>query len=56
MMLFPMALYGRMLKRRRHAWVIFSVMLLLFIGMVVWTIYFDTMQPNPGFTAHPQNR
>jgi potassium-transporting ATPase potassium-binding subunit len=59
MMLFPMALvlmYGRMLKRLRHAFVIFSVMLLLFVGTVVWTIYFDTMQPNPGLTAHPQSR
>ncbi len=42
MMLFPMALvlmYGRMLKRLRHAIVIFSVMLTLFIGTVVWAIY-----------------
>ncbi len=56
MMLFPMALvlmYGRMLRRLRHAMVIFSVMLLLFVGTVVWAIYFDTMQPNPGLTAHP---
>ena len=59
MMLFPMALvlmYGRMLRRLRHAIVIFSVMLLLFVGTVVWAIYFDTMQPNPGLTAHPQSR
>jgi potassium-transporting ATPase potassium-binding subunit len=59
MMLFPMALvlmYGRMLKRFRHSLVIFSVMLLLFVGTVVWAIYFDTMQPNPGLTAHPQVR
>jgi K+-transporting ATPase ATPase A chain len=59
MMLFPMALvlmYGRMLKRLRHAIVIFSVMLTLFIGTVVWAIYFDTMKPNPGLTAHPQSR
>src|ERR1700730_9397226 len=59
MMLFPMALvlmYGRMLKRFRHAMVIFSVMLLLLVGTVVWAIYFDTMQPNPGLTAHPQSR
>jgi potassium-transporting ATPase potassium-binding subunit len=59
MMLFPMALvlmYGRMLRRLRHAMVIFSVMLLLFTGTVVWAIYFDTMQPNPGLTAHPLSR
>jgi len=59
MMLFPMALvlmYGRMLSRFRNSVVIFSVMLLLFVGTVVWAIYFDTMQPNPGLTAHPQSR
>jgi K+-transporting ATPase ATPase A chain len=59
MMLFPMALvlmYGRMLHRFRHSVVIFSVMLLLFVGTVVWAIYFDTMKPNPGLTAHPQVR
>jgi len=59
MMVFPMALvlmYGRMLRRMGHAVVIFSVMLLLFIGTVVWAIYFDTMQPNPGFAAHPVSR
>ena len=56
MMMFPMALvlmYGRMLHRFRHSVVIFSVMLLLFVGTIVWAIYFDTMQPNPGLTAHP---
>jgi potassium-transporting ATPase potassium-binding subunit len=46
-------MYGRMLHRFRHSVVIFSVMLLLFVGTVVWAIYFDTMQPNPGLTAHP---
>jgi K+-transporting ATPase ATPase A chain len=59
MMVFPMALvlmYGRMLHRFRHSVVIFSVMLLLFVGTVVWAIYFDTMQPNPGLTAHPLAR
>jgi potassium-transporting ATPase potassium-binding subunit len=56
MMLFPMALvlmYGRMLGRLRHSIVIFSVMLILFVGTVVWAIHFDTMRPNPGLTAHP---
>jgi K+-transporting ATPase ATPase A chain len=59
MMLFPMALvlmFGRMLGRFRHAMVIFSVMLLLLVGTVVWVIYFDTLKPNPGLTAHPQSR
>jgi K+-transporting ATPase ATPase A chain len=56
MMVFPFSLvlmYGRMLKRLRHSIVIFSVMLLLFIGTIVWAIYFDTLKPNPGLTAHP---
>ena len=55
-MLFPMALvlmYGRMLSRRRHAVVLFAVMLTLLVGTVLWTIYFDTLKPNPGLTAHP---
>src|SRR3984893_14036712 len=56
MMLFPFSLvlmYGRMLKRVRHAVVIFSVMMALMIGTVAWAIYFDTLQPNPGLTGRP---
>ncbi len=56
MMMFPFALvlmYGRMLGRIRHSLVIFSVMLLLMTGTVVWSVCFDTLQPNPGLTAHP---
>jgi K+-transporting ATPase ATPase A chain len=59
MMLFPFSLvlmYGRMLDRPRHAWVIFSVMLLMFIGTIVWAIHFDTLKPNLGLTAHPVAR
>jgi K+-transporting ATPase ATPase A chain len=59
MMLFPFALvlmYGRMLQRFRHSLVIFSVMLLLMTGTVAWSIYADTLQPNPGLTAHPTER
>ena len=55
MMLFPFALvlmYGRMLKRLRHAWVIFWVMMAMMVGTIVWTVYYDTLQPNPGLTAH----
>src|ERR1700722_4518702 len=54
MMLFPFSLvlmFGRMLKRMKHAVVIFSVMMALMIGTVVWAIYFDTLKPNPGLTA-----
>ncbi len=56
MMLFPFGLvlmFGQMLKRLRHSYVIFSVMMVLMIGTVVWSISYDTLQPNPGLTAHP---
>jgi len=59
MMLFPYALvlmYGRMLHRYKHALVIFGVMMVLMIGTVVWPIYYDTLKPNPGLTAHPVAR
>jgi K+-transporting ATPase ATPase A chain len=59
MMLFPYALvlmYGRMLGRPKHAWVIFGVMMVLMIGTIIWPIYYDTLQPNPGLTAHPVAR
>jgi K+-transporting ATPase ATPase A chain len=55
MMLFPFALvlmYGRMLGRIRHSVVIYGVMLAMMIGLIAWVIYFDTMAPNPGLTAH----
>jgi potassium-transporting ATPase potassium-binding subunit len=54
MMWFPMALvfmYGVMLRRRRHAVAIFSVMFALLVGTILWTIYFDTLKPNPGLIA-----
>jgi len=59
MMIFPFALvlmYGRMLGRLRHSLVIFSVMIVLMAGTIVWSVYFDTLQPNPGLTAHPVAR
>ena len=59
MMVFPFCLvlmYGRMLGRFRHSLVIFSVMLVMFVSGVVWAIYFDTIKPNPGLTAHPVAR
>src|SRR5208337_378194 len=59
MMIFPFALvlmYGRMLGRIRHSLVIFSVMLTFMVSTVVWSVYYDTLQPNPGLTAHPVAR
>jgi K+-transporting ATPase ATPase A chain len=55
MMIFPFALvlmYGRMLGRLRHALVVFAVMMTLMIGTILWSVYFDTLKPNPGLTAH----
>ena len=46
-------MYGRMLNRIRHSMVIFSVMLVLMAGTIIWSIYFDTLKPNPGLTGHP---
>ena len=59
MMLFPFSLvfmFGRMLNKMRHAAVIFSVMMTLMLGTIIWSVYFDTLQPNPGLTAHSQAR
>jgi potassium-transporting ATPase potassium-binding subunit len=59
MMIFPFALvlmYGRMLGRLRHSIAIFSVMLILMAGTIAWSVYFDTLKPNPGLTAHPVAR
>jgi len=59
MMIFPYALvlmYGRMLGRMRHSYVIFAVMLLLMAGTIFMSVFYDTLQPNPGLTAHPVAR
>jgi potassium-transporting ATPase potassium-binding subunit len=56
MMIFPFSLvlmYGRMLGRLKHGWVIFSVMMTMMIGTVVWSVYFDTLKPNLGLAATP---
>jgi len=55
MMMFPFMLvlmFGRMLRKMRHAIVIYGVMLTLMVGMITWAIYFE-LKPNPGLTAHP---
>jgi len=54
--IFPFALvlmFGRMLHQMRHAWIIFSVMMAMFIAMIGWGIYWDTLQPNPGLAGLP---
>jgi len=59
MMIFPFGLvfmYGRMLKRMKHSYVIFSVMMILMIATIVWSVGYDTLKPNPGFTSHPNSK
>ncbi len=59
MMLFPFALvlmYGRMLGRFRHGLVIFSVMLTLMAATIAWSVYFDTLHPNPGISGQKMAR
>jgi K+-transporting ATPase ATPase A chain len=54
MMMFPFALvlmFGRMLNKFRHSLVIFSVMMAMMAGTIVWSICFDTLKPNPGLTG-----
>ena len=54
--IFPFALvlmFGRMLRQMRHAWIIFGVMMLMFVAMIGWGIYWDTLQPNPGLAGLP---
>jgi K+-transporting ATPase ATPase A chain len=55
-MVFPFSLvvmFGRMLNRMRHAAVIYGVMMVLFLAVTGWSVYWDTLRPNPGLTAHP---
>ncbi|MCC7423240.1 MAG: potassium-transporting ATPase subunit A [Planctomycetaceae bacterium] len=53
--LIPMAcvvMFGKMLSNMRHAAVVFGVMLLFLSTFIVWAVYWDSTQPNPGLTAH----
>jgi K+-transporting ATPase ATPase A chain len=54
-LIFPFSLvvmFGRMLNNRRHALVIYGVMMTLFVVLIVWAISWDTCQPNPALTGH----
>jgi K+-transporting ATPase ATPase A chain len=58
-LLFPFSLivmFGRMLNQMRHATVIYSVMMLMFLAMIGWAVHFDTQQPNPSLAAQPERR
>ena len=47
-------MFGKMLRSLRHAGIIFGVMTLLTAVTVVWGVYHDSMQPNPGLTTHSE--
>jgi K+-transporting ATPase ATPase A chain len=52
-LIFPFSLvvmFGRMIGNMRHASIIYGVMMLLFVVMLGWGIYWDTLQPNPALT------
>jgi K+-transporting ATPase ATPase A chain len=54
MMVFPFALvlmFGRMLNKFRHSLIVFGVMFVMMAGTVLWSVYFDTLKPNPGLTG-----
>jgi potassium-transporting ATPase potassium-binding subunit len=55
-LIFPFSLvimFGKMLGNLRHAAMIYGVMMFMFVGMIVWAIYWDTLQPNPALTDQP---
>ncbi|HEX4591815.1 MAG TPA: potassium-transporting ATPase subunit KdpA [Gemmataceae bacterium] len=55
-LLVPMAavvMFGRMIRNRRHAAVIYAVSLLLLVGLTGWAVATDTGRPNPGLTDRP---
>ena len=55
-LLFPVALvvmFGRMLRADcGMPGSSSAVMVTMLVGMIGWAIYWDTLQPNPGLTAH----
>jgi K+-transporting ATPase ATPase A chain len=56
-LIFPFSLvvmFGRMLNNLRHAAVLYSAMMAMFVVLVGWGVIFDSMQPNPALTARPQ--
>jgi potassium-transporting ATPase potassium-binding subunit len=56
-LIFPFSLvvmFGRMLKQMRHAIIIYSVMMVMFLAMIGWAVHFDTQQGNPGLMAHAE--
>ncbi len=55
-LLIPMAcvvMFGAMLRNRRHAAVLFGVMLVFLLVLIGWGIATDTLQPNPALAGLP---
>jgi K+-transporting ATPase ATPase A chain len=53
-LIFPFSLvvmFGRLLGNMRHAALIYGVMMLMFVTMIGWAVYWDTLHPNPGLAA-----
>jgi K+-transporting ATPase ATPase A chain len=53
-LLFPLSLvvmFGVMLRQMRHALLIYGVMLVMFIGMIVWAVATDALVQNPAFNG-----
>ena len=53
-LIFPFSLvvmFGRMLGNMRHAALIYGAMMGLFVTMIGWAVYWDTLHPNPGLTG-----
>jgi potassium-transporting ATPase potassium-binding subunit len=58
-LILPFALvvmFGKMLGNLRHAAVIGGVMMLLFVIMIGWAIWWDTLHPNPSLLAQPPHQ
>jgi K+-transporting ATPase ATPase A chain len=56
-LIFPFSLvvmFGRMLGNLRHAGVIYGVMMAMFLAMIGWAVYWDTLHANPGLIAQPE--
>jgi K+-transporting ATPase ATPase A chain len=57
MLLFPCAvvvMFGRMLNNSRHAAVLYVVMTMLLAVLIGWTVYWDTLHPNPALGERPK--
>jgi len=58
-LIFPFSLvvmFGRMLNQPRHAAVIYTVMMSMFVAMIVWAVHHDTGKPNPAFGVQPETK